>query len=267
MNKKMLIKTLTALIMAACAIPPVILGGLWLELLIGIIVVLASVEIASLEDSRKHYPFSIIIAIAMELMIHTQPSHLAFSLSMWLIFMFLCDIVNPKMTTDRIAYTFIITTIVSLGFQGTLGIYAVKYNGLGMMFVALACFMCDTGAYFVGSFFGRHKMVPELSPHKTWEGAIGGYITGVITGLVWGFLVQQKFAAAPMPTSLVVAASLILPAVAEVGDLSFSAIKRRWGIKDYGSLFPGHGGILDRVDSLLFCLMVFNGLMIIWGVI
>lgn len=267
MNKKMLIKTLTALVMILCALPPVILGGIPLELLVGIIVCLAAVEISSLEDGKRHWIFAVIIAVACELMIHIQPETVTFALSAWLIFMFLCDIINQDMTTDRIAYTFIITTILSLGMQCVLRIFEAGFNGLGLLFVCIACYMCDTGAYFVGSFFGKHRMVPALSPHKTWEGAIGGYVVGVVCGLLFGFLVQQRFAAVPLPDSMIIAGSLVLPAIAEIGDLSFSAIKRRWGIKDYGSIFPGHGGILDRVDSLLFCLMVFNGMMILWGIL
>ena len=75
------------------------------------------------------------------------------------------------------------------------------------------------------------------------------------------------FIAKSIPNDLVIAGALILPAVAEIGDLAFSAIKRRWNMKDFGSLFPEHGGVLDRIDSLLFCLMVFNFLMIVWGIV
>jgi phosphatidate cytidylyltransferase len=103
-------------------------------------------------------------------------------------------------------------------------------------------------------------MIPRVSPNKTWEGSIGGWCTGAVMSFVFGM-----FFCTHLPVALRIAGSLILPAVAQIGDLSFSSIKRRFGIKDLGNLFPGHGGMLDRVDSIIFCLMVFNGLMILWG--
>ena len=131
-----------------------------------------------------------------------------------------------------------------------------------MLYVCLACFMCDTGAYFFGVSLGKHKMIPEVSPNKTWEGSIGGYVTGLVVSLVYGLLVLKQ-----LPSMLIIAGSVVLPLVAQVGDLSFSSIKRRFEIKDFSNLIPGHGGILDRIDSLVFCLMVFNSLMILFGVI
>ena len=103
-------------------------------------------------------------------------------------------------------------------------------------------------------------MAPLISPNKTWEGAIGGYLAGAVGSYLWGRYLCPEF-----PAELVLCGALILPAVGEIGDLAFSSIKRRFEIKDFGSLLPGHGGVLDRVDSLLFCLMVFNGLILLWG--
>ena len=105
-------------------------------------------------------------------------------------------------------------------------------------------------------------MIPEVSPNKTWEGAIGGFATGCIISMIYGFVVLPQ-----MPTALTIAASVLLPVAAQVGDLSFSSIKRKFGIKDFGNLIPEHGGVLDRVDSLLFCLVVFYGLVQIIGAV
>lgn len=262
---KMLKKSLVALILIVCVVPPFLIGGMAMEILVAVITALAAVEIASLEDGKRHYPFAVIILIAVELMMHTEDVTVSFSISMWLFFLFCCDLATEKMTTDRIAYTFIMSMILMLAWRGVFRIYTHGFNGLMMLFVGIACYMCDTGAYFIGSFFGKHKMNPRLSPNKTWEGAIGGYAIAVICALLWGFFVVIPHMSKSVPMSLILAASFLLPAVAEVGDLSFSAIKRRWGIKDYGSLLPGHGGILDRIDSLLFCLMAFNGLLILWS--
>jgi phosphatidate cytidylyltransferase len=263
---KMLKKSLVAVVLILCVVPPFLFGGVAMEILTAVVTFFASVEIASLEDGKRHYKFSIIIFIAVEMMMHTKDVTVSFSISMFLIFMFCCSIVTEKMTMDRVAYTFILVMVLTLAWRGILHIYNTGLGGLTMLFVAVACYMCDTGAYFIGSFFGRHKLVPRISPNKTWEGAVGGYAVAVACALLWGFLVMKPNVTSPIPDNLIWTASFLLPLMAEIGDLSFSAVKRRWGIKDYGSLLPGHGGVLDRVDSLLFCLMTFNGLLILWGI-
>jgi len=105
----------------------------------------------------------------------------------------------------------------------------------------------DTAAYFVGRRFGRHKLAPVLSPKKTWEGAVGGMVGSVLTGLVCVMLLG-------LPITLLQGAllGLVGGTVGPLGDLSESLIKRQVGLKDAGNLIPGHGGILDRADSLLF---------------
>jgi phosphatidate cytidylyltransferase len=105
----------------------------------------------------------------------------------------------------------------------------------------------DTSAYFVGRRFGRHKLAPILSPKKTWEGAIGGMLGAILTGVVCVWLLG-------LPITLLQGALLGLVGgiVGPLGDLSESLIKRQVGLKDAGNLIPGHGGILDRADSLLF---------------
>jgi len=111
----------------------------------------------------------------------------------------------------------------------------------------LSTFAVDTGAYAVGRLVGRHRMAPRISPKKTWEGAVGGYLAGVAavfglnaamdTGVAWATI-------APF--------ALLMPVCAQAGDLVESWMKRRMGVKDASGLLPGHGGFLDRLDSILF---------------
>ena len=115
---------------------------------------------------------------------------------------------------------------------------------------------CDSAAYFVGRAIGRHKLCPELSPKKTVEGAVGGAIGGVVAGfLIWllfGSGVTGLSYDMPLWLSLVLGAAVAF--ISQFGDLSASFIKRHYGIKDFGKLIPGHGGILDRIDSMLFAI-------------
>ena len=115
----------------------------------------------------------------------------------------------------------------------------------------LAAWGADTCALFAGMLFGKHKLAPVVSPKKTVEGAVGGVVGGAVLVLI-AALIMNALMGLEMP----VWAALVLGAagavLGEVGDLSFSVIKRQTGIKDYGHIFPGHGGVLDRFDSVLF---------------
>lgn len=127
----------------------------------------------------------------------------------------------------------------------------------GMYYVLIAVFsawVADAGAYFAGTFFGKHKLCPEISPKKTVEGAIGGMLVNVLFMVLSGVVLSQGMyhgtvQAHYLPLVLV---GLFGSPISILGDLSFSLIKRSCNIKDFGSLIPGHGGILDRFDSVIF---------------
>ncbi len=120
----------------------------------------------------------------------------------------------------------------------------------------VVCWTFDGGAYFIGSKFGKHKMAPVISPKKSWEGYIGGIVIGEICCVCY-FLLFKHFAAADMKPEMInvlmiAIMSPILATASITGDLSASTIKRNFGVKDFGNFFPGHGGILDRFDSVLY---------------
>lgn len=114
----------------------------------------------------------------------------------------------------------------------------------------IMAFLPDTGAYFAGRYFGKHKLAPVVSPNKTIEGAIGGALAGILGMLLYAFIMDVAFSRQVSYGYALVYG--VVGAGADVfGDLMFSAIKRQTGIKDYGNLIPGHGGILDRFDSVI----------------
>lgn len=116
-----------------------------------------------------------------------------------------------------------------------------------VFFTVLAVWTTDTGAYFVGRTIGRHKLAPAISPGKTIEGSLGSFVTGFVAVFALDAILGLGF-----ETEHLVALGLILPPVIMVGDLAESALKRALNIKDSSGLVPGHGGIADRLDSLLF---------------
>lgn len=114
----------------------------------------------------------------------------------------------------------------------------------------IGAFLTDTCAYFAGVFLGKHKLCPEISPKKTIEGSVGGILGCMVACMLYGLLMEKVWNFKINYTSLAVL-GLAMSVVSQMGDLSASIIKRKFGIKDYGNLFPGHGGILDRLDSVI----------------
>ncbi len=109
---------------------------------------------------------------------------------------------------------------------------------------------CDTMAYFGGRFFGKHKLIPDVSPKKTVEGAISGTVGAALIAMLYGYLVSLLTSLTPNYLLLAVSGAGV-SILSQCGDLIMSLIKREQGIKDYGTIFPGHGGVLDRFDSIL----------------
>ena len=126
-------------------------------------------------------------------------------------------------------------------------------NGFFLLILTVfAPWVTDTFAYFTGRFFGKHKLIPEISPKKTIEGSLGGILFCVIASVLYALLIE-RFAASVDSTRVfgAVIVGLVIGVVSQVGDLILSTIKRRYGVKDYGFILPGHGGILDRFDSVI----------------
>ena len=127
----------------------------------------------------------------------------------------------------------------------------LPYGGGLLLIVLVAAFCSDTMALFAGMFFGKHKLAPLVSPKKTREGAVGGLVGGMV-GMILFRIVFFLVTEVQLNIGWCVLLGLLGAAMGQLGDLSFSAIKREYGIKDYGRLLPGHGGVLDRFDSVIF---------------
>ena len=139
-------------------------------------------------------------------------------------------------------------------------------TSLLLIYVIFSTFMTDTGAYFVGVFFGKNKMNERISPKKTWEGFVGGIVISFLLSSAFALILAackhpiypglQWYDDGSGQWYMIFPLSLAIPFFATLGDFVFSSIKRYWGIKDYGKLIPGHGGVLDRLDSIFFAVIV-----------
>lgn len=140
-------------------------------------------------------------------------------------------------------------------------VFITQFGNVGLFYIlAVICWsaLADTGAYFVGVALGRHKMAKIISPKKSWEGFVGGMIFGVIGSYLLCLLYDKGFGY-EVNYLLMLGVSPLFVAVGVLGDLSTSIIKRKCEIKDFGSLIPGHGGIMDRFDSILMISSLFAG--------
>ncbi|NPA49690.1 MAG: phosphatidate cytidylyltransferase [Thermodesulfobacteria bacterium] len=135
---------------------------------------------------------------------------------------------------------------VFLGFGHLFLIVTLPQGRLWMLYLLASIFGTDTGAFYAGKTLGRHKLIPRVSPGKTWEGTFGGLFLGILLAVVLGLHFELG-----KPFHLFLLAG-VLSIVGQLGDLLESLLKRGFGVKDSGTLLPGHGGILDRTDALIF---------------
>ena len=157
-----------------------------------------------------------------------------------------------KIAFSRIAEVFTAVTYVSVS-ASSLSLIRYLDDKFGLFMAVLAFiipWMCDVFAYICGSLFGKHKLIPEISPKKTVEGAIGGIVFSALFCLLYGFVLDLIFADIKVNYLVLLLFGAILSVVSQLGDLIASLIKREYGAKDYSNLIPGHGGIMDRFDSV-----------------
>ncbi len=139
---------------------------------------------------------------------------------------------------------------VAVGFAAVVMLRDLPFGQFIYFLTFIIPWITDTFAYFSGRLFGKHKLIPEVSPKKTVEGSVGGTLFAVLLTVLYGFVIGKVSEATPNYIALAVVA-LAVSLLSQCGDLVMSLVKRRFGIKDYGKLFPGHGGVLDRFDSVV----------------
>ncbi len=167
-------------------------------------------------------------------------------------------------TTEKIGGAFFFAMLIPYFLSSFIRIRAMDHHmgGFYIILPLVAAFISDAFALFAGLAFGKHKLAPELSPKKTVEGAVGGFLGAILGCMLYGLVLEQFFAVTASYPLLALYGALG-SVLAQMGDLSFSYIKRQYGIKDFGNIFPGHGGVLDRFDSVIFCAPLIE-ILILW---
>ena len=158
----------------------------------------------------------------------------------------------PKYKTEEITIVFFGVFYVAVMLSYLFQVRQMPDGGYLVWLIFLSSWGCDTCAYCVGVLFGKHKLAPVLSPKKSIEGAIGGVARAAVLGFLYALTFQTQMAGIKNPQLVCALACAIAAVISQIGDLAASAIKRNHQVKDYGHLIPGHGGVLDRFDSMIF---------------
>lgn len=257
---------------SALAILPLVVasvwfGGLWFVALVAAVTAAGSLELYRLTAWGQRYgTLGLVLALVLVILTPNFPRWLSI-LMPWVflpsfILLAVGKISQHRPTLARWAWA--VTGALLLG--GWLGLWtALRQEPLGREWVFLGLgtiFACDTAAYFVGRAWGRHRLAPTVSPRKTQEGAMAGFLGAIAAAFLIATLLFPQMPLNPAQTALL---GGLIGIFAQLGDLAESWLKRRFQVKDSGNLIPGHGGMLDRLDSIVFTGIVLY-YYVIWAV-
>ncbi len=250
-------RILSAIIMTAIFIPLLFIGGKFFTIFMCVLACLSTYELIKINDT-KSVPLlmKIFTYLAVIFMVLTNMDSIDFNYTLdyklisILIFAFLVPLVfinnNKKYNIEDALY--LMSIALFLGFSFNLLSVVRNYDLLYFIYLLLIAALTDVFAYISGSLVGKHKLCPNISPNKTVEGMIFGTLIGTFTGVYFYHMVINP----NLSIMTIILVSLMLSLVGQIGDLVFSMIKRFYKTKDFSNIIPGHGGILDRFDSLIF---------------
>lgn len=261
----MKIRIISAAIALAILIPLLCLGGYPFAIGLGILSVLAYKEVLDLKKSHQNIPNVIKVLGLVALLYLVLGDYgiytLGYAVNYSRMLLPLVVMLIPTVFYRKDRYTtkdafYLIGFIYLIGILFNLLIVLRGINVYLIVYLLSVTILTDTFAYLVGCLIGKHKMAPLISPKKSWEGAIAGCIGGVTissliyANLIGGFNIKVLFL------------TILLSIIGQIGDLVFSKIKRENEIKDFSNIMPGHGGILDRIDSLTFVVLTY--VIVVW---
>lgn len=251
-------RVLTAIVIIAVGLPILIYGKLPFVILGVFLALVATQEMIDMKETVTTTPIEIklftIIATLVIVFSSFNFKTLTFTgavvfglgtMSLFLFILLLAVVTRNKFTINDAGYYLLTIFYIGSTFHSVI---FLRFAGLNLfLFMIIVVALTDSGAYFFGKRFGKNKLAPQISPNKTIEGSVGGTALGVIVGTTYGLITGLSG-----NILLLVIMSLVVAGVAQFGDLVASSMKREYGIKDFGTLFPGHGGVLDRFDSHLY---------------
>ena len=256
-------RVISAIVMLIIVIPLIIIGKIPYTLGVLVIGLLGLKELLDIRKSKKSFPYIMrLIAYSLLTMIilsNNSKTVIEYILNYRIIALILfCTLIPLILYQDNKKYSindamYLIGILFFLGTAFNLLILVRNYSLLLLIYLILITTMTDTFAYITGYFIGKNKMCEKISPKKTWEGFVGGTFFGVLIPSMFYITVINS----SIDIVLLATITTLLSLLSQTGDLVFSSIKRYFEKKDFSNLIPGHGGILDRLDSLIFVLLGF----------
>ncbi len=250
----MLVRTLTALVALLICVPILIWGNFWaVGIAFAFFCAVSMAEMINCCGLSKKWlmsvltiafsVFFVILPLILRMQLFGAIGFMLVMIPVLLIgFMFYGVLTHKTTDIERLMMFFSLAVYITAGFTA-LSVLRLVFGVWAVALVLCIAWVTDTFAYFSGMLFGKKKLCPDISPKKTVAGAIGGTLFGTLSGFLvfWLADLNPLFGIIALPLSI----------VSQLGDLSASVIKRKFGVKDYGKLFPGHGGVLDRFDSII----------------
>ena len=257
-------RVISAIVMLAIVIPAFMIGGNVFKLLIFLVSMLGMKEYLDKKENKKDLPIFIKLAgylfIPLVMFSLGIDSKLEMIVDFRIITSLLIVLLLPVVLYhNRDTYSindanYVFMGVMFLGIAMSLFNTYIDINKNLLVYLVLITVMTDTFAYLTGMLIGKHKLLEVISPKKTWEGLIGGTFFGVFIATIYYITVINS----NISLLIVIPITLLLSIVGQLGDLFFSAIKRYFDKKDFSNLMPGHGGVLDRLDSLIFVLLAYS---------
>lgn len=251
----MIKRILSSILIVLIVVPVLYFKGTLLNVFLALCALASAYEFISIRKKSLNWALYFIIIIFNALLFHMPHRQVGLILIL-LLTLFTLAILSPDVSFTDVTSSYALSILIAFAIQSLLKIYSLSHTYFHVVFIILATYFCDIGAYFIGIRFGKHKLIERVSPKKTVEGAIGGWAFGAISSLIALFIYHSFFIKLEHLLFYVLM-SLTIPFIAQIGDLSFSLVKRNYDVKDFGSLIPGHGGLLDRIDSIIFTLIYF----------
>lgn len=248
-------RIISGVVIGLLAVAFIYIGGSLFNTLMVFFVAWGSYELCSTRNRPINwYEYAIMVFFILALII--KPSKSLTFIVLLLLLLCVLAVFDSKVTFDEICITYLESLL--LGFAIRYALLIENLNKWMFGYIVICALVTDVFALVFGMLFGKHKLNERVSPKKTVEGAIGGWLSGCIISFIYAsalsyFGLDMKF---------FIIASLVLPIVSQIGDLTFSLIKRNFHVKDFSNLIPGHGGLLDRFDSVIFTILTLGAMMV-----